>query len=98
MRLLAMSTSPSMSKSTVQLLVLDRIDATCNMSRYYVLSIEPTMFEDVALVREWGRTGTAGRRRIDLHADAGAARTALDSWLKRKVKRGYSLRDQHTQI
>jgi predicted DNA-binding WGR domain protein len=76
----------------VQLLVLERIDDAQNMARYYVLSVEPTLFEEFSLVREWGRLGARGRRRIELHANAGAARLALDVWFARKTKRGYKRR------
>ena len=44
------------------------------MARYYVLSVQPTLFGDTALVREWGRIGTIGRRRFDLYAEPLAAR------------------------
>lgn len=45
----------------MQLVVLDRIDPARNMARYYVLSIEPTLFDDSSLVREWGGLdGVAG--------------------------------------
>jgi hypothetical protein len=43
-----------MSQDTIQYLVLDRCDPTCNMARYYVLSIEPSLFGDATLIREWG--------------------------------------------
>lgn len=77
----------------LQMLVLDRRDAHCNMARFYVLAIEPTLFGDTALIREWGRLGATGRRRLDLYADDAAAVEALDVWLKRKARRGYRLRD-----
>jgi predicted DNA-binding WGR domain protein len=76
----------------VQLLVLERVDAARNMARYYVLSIEPTLFGDSAVVREWGRLGTAGRRRVDLYGSAEDAQMALDAWLARKTQRGYVAR------
>ena len=41
-------------------ILLERIDPSQNMARYYVLSIEPTLFGDSALVREWGRIGVTG--------------------------------------
>ena len=62
------------------------------MARYYVLTVEPTLIGDTALVREWGRIGVSCRRRLDLNQDDDAARVALDTWLKRKSKRGYILR------
>ena len=73
----------------LQLLVLERVDPAQNMARFYVLSIEPTLFDDVALAREWGRLGSRGRRRLDLYKDAAQAREALETWLRRKSKRGY---------
>lgn len=41
----------------VQMLVLERRDEGCNMARFYVLAIEPTLFGDIALIREWGASG-----------------------------------------
>jgi predicted DNA-binding WGR domain protein len=80
------------SDQSVQLLVLDRVDAAENMARYYVLSVEPALFDQVALVREWGRLGKPGGRRIELHANDRNARVALEAWLLRKMKRGYRFR------
>jgi predicted DNA-binding WGR domain protein len=73
-------------------LVLERRRPEKNMARFYVLTIEPTLFGDSALVREWGRLGAGGRRRIDLHENDGTAREALELWLKRKQRRGYCVR------
>lgn len=76
----------------VQLLVLERRDPARNMARFYVLTIEPTLFGDAALVREWGRLGTRGRRRLDLFREEAAAFEALETWLTRKRRRGYCTR------
>ena len=73
----------------LQVLVLERRDPSSNMARFYVLAMEPTLFGDVALVREWGRLGCRGRRRLDLHADGRSAAEALEVWLDRKARRGY---------
>lgn len=78
-----------MSEPAINLLILERIDAAQNMSRYYVLSITPTLFGDTALVRECGRIGISTRRFIDLHEDRHSAGEALQTWLRRKTKRGY---------
>lgn len=72
--------------------MLERRDPTRNMARFYVLAVEPTLFgEGAALVREWGRLGTIGQRRLDLHQSPSAAGEALDVWLSRKLKRGYAV-------
>src|SRR5271166_3283797 len=76
----------------LQVLVLERVDRARNMARFYVLSIEPTLFDDLALVRRWGRIGTSGRERIDLHPSRPVAQIELKKWLDRKRRRGYQLR------
>jgi len=75
----------------LQMLVLDRSDPQQNMARFYVLAVEPTLFGDAALVREWGRRGSPGRRRLDLYGDLDEAAEALEDWLLRKTKRGYRI-------
>lgn len=91
-----MPEAPQASPASLQLLVLDRVDAACNMARYYVLSVEQTLFGDTALVREWGRIGVSCRRRIDLYEHDAAANVALSTWLNRKSRRGYALRPDPT--
>jgi predicted DNA-binding WGR domain protein len=81
-----------MPDDKIQYLVLDRRDPDVNMARFYVLSIEASLFGDVALIREWGRIGTAGQRRIELHESEGSAMEALETWLRRKQRRGYVTR------
>ncbi|SEF15462.1 WGR domain-containing protein, predicted DNA-binding domain in MolR [Rhizobiales bacterium GAS191] len=76
----------------LQLLVLERRDDARNMARWYVLSIEPTLFGDQALIREWGRIGSAGRRLGNPYASKAAAAEALEAWLARKLNRGYRIR------
>jgi predicted DNA-binding WGR domain protein len=88
----AMSDARASFDPSLQLLVLDRRDATCNMARYYVLSVEPTLFGDSALIREWGRIGSSGRRLSHPHPTKTAACEALENWLARKLARGYRVR------
>ena len=82
----------------LQMLLLERRDPLRNVARYYVLAIEPTLFGDTALVREWGRLGCRGRRRLDLHSDTGAAAEALEAWLGRKMRRGYRKRSDRESL
>ena len=62
-------------------------ECECNMARFYVVAIEPTLFGEMALVREWGRIGSSGRRRLDLHPNRAAA--------AEKARRGYRVRVSH---
>ena len=74
-----------------RLLVLERREEECNIARYYVLSVEPTLFAEESLVREWGRIGSRGRRLVELYGTPQLAGEALDKWLARKTRRKYRL-------
>jgi predicted DNA-binding WGR domain protein len=62
------------------------------VARFYVLSIEASLFSDAVLIREWGRIEAAGHRKIDLYESEGRAVEALETWLRRKQRRGYVTR------
>lgn len=71
-------------------ILLQRQDCSFNAARFYVLAIEPSLFGEAVLVRAWGRIGSLGRQRLDLYASAGEAAEALENWLARKTRRGYT--------
>ena len=48
----AMTETGEIVDHKLQMLVLERRNASCNMARFYVLAIEPTLFAEMALVRE----------------------------------------------
>jgi predicted DNA-binding WGR domain protein len=79
---------PSMQKPSF-ILHLQRRDPSRNMARFYCLSVEGSLFGDAVLVREWGRIGTLGRRRLDLFADVAQAQGALRRLAASKIQRGY---------
>jgi predicted DNA-binding WGR domain protein len=81
-----------MSDDKIQNLVLDRRNPGANMARFYALSIEASLFGDATLLRERGRIGTAGQRKIELHDSEGNAMEVLEMWLRRKQRRGYVAR------
>jgi predicted DNA-binding WGR domain protein len=64
------------------------------MARYYVLAIEPSLFGDATLIREWGRLGRPGQRRVELYENQSRAVEALEIWLSRKRRRGYVVREE----
>lgn len=72
---------------------LERLDISRNMARFYAVSIEPTLFGDTAVVREWGRIGTLGRRRLDLFPSVAIAQEAFARLVVSKEKRGYRNRN-----
>lgn len=70
-------------------LLFFRIDPARNMARFYGLSIEPSLFGDVALVRRWGRIGTCGRQLIEFFPDLPAAHQAMAAHMRARLRRGY---------
>ena len=70
-------------------LYLERRDPACNMARFYRLSIERTLFGDVALVRDWGRIGTDGRRVSLPFPDEAEAVVEFLAVARSKLRRGY---------
>ena len=71
---------------------LVRIRPERNEWRYYRMEVWPDLFGRALLLRQWGRIGTEGRRRLDPHADAGAAVNALARIARAKLRRGYRAR------
>ncbi|MDH7798943.1 MULTISPECIES: WGR domain-containing protein [unclassified Beijerinckia] len=68
---------------------LRRIDHSRNMARFYSISLQPTLFSSASVVRQWGRIGTIGRRRIDLYDTTQEANLELTKLLRQKCRRGY---------
>lgn len=68
---------------------LTRIKASKNMSRFYRLDVQPTLFGEFALVREWGRIGRAGQVRSTPYPTRGQADVALAKLYAAKARRGY---------
>lgn len=69
---------------------LRRFDATRNMRRFYLLSLQPTLFDGVAMVRNWGRIGTSGRTTLQSFDDSARAGEAFDRLERTKRRRGYA--------
>ncbi|AKI03416.1 hypothetical protein IMCC20628_04750 (plasmid) [Hoeflea sp. IMCC20628] len=71
---------------------IERKDASKNMARFYDLSLSQTLFDEICVIRRWGRIGTRGQeKRHYFTRELDALELMLDV-LKRKRKRGYSLK------
>jgi predicted DNA-binding WGR domain protein len=68
---------------------LVRIDSEKNVARFYKLDVQPSLFGDWSLVREWGRIGQPGTVHFEVHGTRGAADIALIAKWFEKQKRGY---------
>jgi predicted DNA-binding WGR domain protein len=70
---------------------LRRIDPTRNMSRFYLLDMQPDLFGGMLLMKEWGRIGARGRIMAKRYDSEALAADALQRHADRKKRRGYCL-------
>ena len=68
---------------------IQRLDPTRNMARYYRLAIEPTLFGNISLVRNWGRIGTRGQERVHVFENEKQALILFLDILREKRRKGY---------
>ena len=68
---------------------LRRIEPERNMQRFYRLDVQPDLFGQWSLWREFGRIGSPGRVRIVPCPTEDAAITALGKQRQAKERRGY---------
>ena len=70
-------------------LYIERIAPEKNLARFYALSVQPTLFGDISLVRTWGRIGTRGQQMVHFFDDENLAVSLFLEVLRQKRKRGY---------
>jgi predicted DNA-binding WGR domain protein len=78
--------------SPPEMAFLTRTDPARNIDRLYVVEIMPTLFGEFALLREWGRRGSAGTVRLTSYERREAAEAAERRTIKRRLQHGYALR------
>lgn len=69
--------------------LLHRREPAKNMARFYLIGIHADLFGGVAVLREWGRIGRAGRLKTEAHPDEPTADRAAERITARKRCRGY---------
>lgn len=68
---------------------LTRVEPAKNMARYYAMSLQPNLFGEWSLVREWGRIGRGGQVKTMPYPDAATANCALRALQDAKQRKGY---------
>jgi predicted DNA-binding WGR domain protein len=71
-------------------MMLRRIDPSRNMSRFWSARLQPSLFEEVLLVRNWGRIGSRGQERSYWFSTRQAALSAFEKINVAKRRRGYT--------
>jgi predicted DNA-binding WGR domain protein len=62
-----------------------------NQFRFYRLDLQPTLFGEWSVVREWGRIGRQGRVVVDTFKTEPEAQSVLLQKAAEKHRRGYAL-------
>ena len=68
---------------------LHRIEPVLNCYRYYVLSLQPGLFDEWCLTRSWGRMGSKGRHLIVWFESKDQAEQVYEHTRRAKLRRGY---------
>jgi predicted DNA-binding WGR domain protein len=68
---------------------LRRIDNARNMRRFYLIDVQPDLFGQFLLVKEYGRIGTRGRLIDESYDNEARATEAMNKQAGRKRQRGY---------
>ena len=68
---------------------LTRVDPDQNMARFYEMSVQPTLFGEATVFRNWGRIGTRGQSMMVTYPEANEAAAALAKLGGQKQRRGY---------
>ena len=78
------------ANSTPREVLLRKVDPSKNMARFYAVSIEMSLFNDPACVKQFGRIGgRGGRIMIGLYETEDEAMEEFNAILRRKLLRGY---------
>lgn len=73
-----------------QTIDLARIRPEKNERRFYSIQIGRSLFDEIVLIRIWGRIGRPGRLRTEFFPDLEAAHIGLAGLADRKRRRGYT--------
>lgn len=68
---------------------LRRIDPSRNMRRFYMLTIQRTLFGGASVIRNWGRIGTNGQSMMETFDSDDAATNAFSRLERTKRRKGY---------
>jgi len=82
--------SPDLPASDSTPMLLTRVDPSCNMRRFYSVTLATSLFGECGVVRQWGRIGTSSQSRTDWYEEAHEAGSALQALLRAKRRRGYT--------
>jgi predicted DNA-binding WGR domain protein len=70
----------------------ERVDHAQNCERFYALTFQPLLWGGFALVRSWGRIGSAGSRLLEgAYTDRESAQPLAEKLIRQRIQRRYAL-------
>lgn len=69
---------------------MTRRDPSLNMARFYRVVLQPTLFGEVSIIRNWGRIGTRGQSMIETYDTQDTAQDHAVLLERQKRRRGYA--------
>lgn len=69
--------------------LLERVDKSKNMFRFYRVETQPNLFGDHSVVVQWGRIGSQGRVRVNASGSQPFVEKIAARLVNLKIKRGY---------
>jgi predicted DNA-binding WGR domain protein len=69
---------------------LTRTDPARNMNRFYLVAVTQTLFDECAVLREWGRRGSPGTLRLESYRRREEAQSVEQRTINRRPQRGYA--------
>ena len=76
-------------------ITLRRVDAEKNVSRFYRLDVQPDLFGQWSLLREWGRIGSPGTLLVQPFPTQAEADAACVRLCRLKERKGYQTHEGH---
>mgnify|MGYP000470403382 FL=1 len=67
----------------------EQIDPRRNRARFYRLEIRRTLFDELVVIKCWGRVGYDGRRREWRVRDVVEAVALVEAEARKRIRRGY---------
>lgn len=89
---------PSQNYDVPMQTYLEKRDPRKNVVRYYCIAVQPNLFGEWTLHREWGRIGQGGRIRTEWFLDEEEAQIELEKIEDTKRRRGYFVEPQQLRL
>ncbi len=77
-----------------RLTMLQRVNPERNEARFYVVLVGPSLVDEHAVMRIWGRLGRQQRHTVSACASADEAWVEADRLVQRRLGRGYRIVSQ----